>query len=247
MRNVGALAQFERQQVPPIKVPAVHARERPLTLNPLLDPACELCLLPIPGPGWYDYSGNGYFGTLTNAVWTDNGRFGPAMSFDGLNDWVGCTVSPLLNFVAGDFSIELWVNPTAFGAVDQYITRGAWNADGYMLRIMPGGLVDFRTFQAAANQVTNSAVGAIALNNWHHLIITRQGAGCLIYVNGVDVTAAPGVHINPVGNALRQFIVGLWAGASPTAFIDLVRVYSRLLVPYEVADLSDQGRPQWMG
>ena len=35
-----------------------------------------------------DVSGHGHDGVITGATWTGAGRFGGALAFDGVNDWV---------------------------------------------------------------------------------------------------------------------------------------------------------------
>src|SRR6185503_14385623 len=35
-----------------------------------------------------DASGNGHAGTIAGATWTTSGRFGGALAFDGIDDWV---------------------------------------------------------------------------------------------------------------------------------------------------------------
>lgn len=246
MRNVGALAQFDRQQYPPVKTPAVHQRERPLTLNPLLDPACELCLLPIESPGWYDYSHNGYYGTLQGAVWTANGRYGPAVFAAALGNCVNMGAIPALMFVAGDFTVEHWIYPLALANNPIVFQRVLWNADGYTTTILANGQARLHTFQALAEQTTLTGVGTVVINQWYHFVARRQGAAAQIFLNGVDATAVPAVHINPVGVPGRIGYVGDPGGAFFNGYTDLVRVYSRYLGDQEILDLYEQGRPGWL-
>lgn len=62
-----------------------------------------------------DSSGNNNTGTLSGAVWTIQGRFGQALVFDGINDWVTINDAPSLDLTTG-MTIEAWVYPTAHGA-----------------------------------------------------------------------------------------------------------------------------------
>ena len=57
----------------------------------------------------------GHTGTLSGAAWTTQGRFGGALSFDGVNDWVTIADANDLDVTTG-LTVEAWVYPTALGA-----------------------------------------------------------------------------------------------------------------------------------
>ena len=58
-----------------------------------------------------DASGKGNTGTLSGAVRTTAGRFGGALEFDGVNDWVTVNDSTSLRLTTG-MTIEGWAYPT---------------------------------------------------------------------------------------------------------------------------------------
>ena len=66
-----------------------------------------------------DSSGRGNVGTLSGAAWSAAGRFGSALSFDGVNDWVTVADSDSLGSVVGDDA----------GGVGAAV-EGWWLADG---------------------------------------------------------------------------------------------------------------------
>ena len=49
-------------------------------------------------------------GMLHGAVWAA-GKAGNALSFDGTDDYVSTSDSPLWDLDSADFSLEAWVNP----------------------------------------------------------------------------------------------------------------------------------------
>ena len=63
-----------------------------------------------------DASGRGHTGTISGATWSTQGRFGNALSFDGVNDMVTVNSTALLGLTTG-MTLEAWVFPTAQGAL----------------------------------------------------------------------------------------------------------------------------------
>ena len=61
-----------------------------------------------------DASGRGNPGTISGAAWSDAGRFGKALTFDGVDDWVTVPDTNPLDLATG-MTIEAWVNPSALG------------------------------------------------------------------------------------------------------------------------------------
>ena len=68
-----------------------------------------------------DISGNGNTGTIAGATWT-TGRFGQALSFDGVNDWVTVNDANSLDLTDG-MTLEAWINPTALSGWQSAIIK----------------------------------------------------------------------------------------------------------------------------
>lgn len=72
-----------------------------------------------PGSGvtWYDLSGNGNNGTLTNGPTFNVGNLG-SIVFDGTNDYVSFNnsgTSTSFDFGTGDMTFTFWMLPSAWG------------------------------------------------------------------------------------------------------------------------------------
>lgn len=185
-----------------------------------------------------DSSGNGHTGMITGAVRTSQGKFGGALSFNGVSDVVTVANSALLNFPSG-MTLEAWVYPTAnqnsWRAIlhkekDAYYLHGS-SPDGAM-RPAGGAIFDGREQYSATNS-------PIPTNTWTHLATTYDGTAIKLYVNGVAVatrslagaTEANGKPLRIGGNSYSdQFFKGI---------IDEVRIYGRSLSQSEIqADMN---------
>lgn len=185
-----------------------------------------------------DSSGGGQAGSITGATRTTAGRFGSALSFDGVNDWVTVPDSNALDVTTG-MTIEAWVRPTAVGS--------AWRT--VLLKEQPGNLIYalyagdgagrpatyvFTTADRGASGTT-----ATPLNTWTHLAATYDRTTLRLYVNGTQagsraLTGSLGTSTGVLrigGNAVwSEWFAGL---------IDEVRVYNRVLTATEIqADMA---------
>lgn len=138
-------------------------------------------------------------GAITTATW-QYGLHGFNLEFNQANpDYVTIPAAHTqLNFTAEDFSIiaRIFIDSLAVGRT--IFTRGLANVDGYRLIVFSTGILDFRTFQTPATQISSSAAGAIVIGAWYTVGISRNGASVRVYRNGIDVTATVGVHIDPL-------------------------------------------------
>jgi fibronectin type 3 domain-containing protein len=183
-----------------------------------------------------DRSGGTNTGTLSGATWTTAGKYGSALSFDGVNDWV--TVADSASLDVTRLTLEAWVRPTALG--------GMWRTVAF--KEQPGGMV----YALYAGQGTGVPVGQVniggernalgaglALNTWSHLAVTYDGAALRLYVNGAlaGTTSVAG-NIPASTGPLRLGGNSVWAEWF-AGQIDEVRVYNRALSQSEIqADLS---------
>ena len=179
-----------------------------------------------------DSSGSGNAGSITGAVWSGAGRYGSALSFDGVNDWVSVPDASSLDLTTG-MTLEAWVRPSALGG---------WRT--VIFKERPGGVV-YGLFadQAGSRPLgqvfiggERNAVGtsAVPLNAWTHLATTYDGSLLRLYVNGslASSSAVSGAMAASTG-LLRLGGNSIW-GEWFAGLIDEVRVYDRALSASEV-------------
>jgi len=178
-----------------------------------------------------DGSGSGNGGTVSGAVWTGAGKFGGALSFDGVNDWVTVNDSSSLD-LTGAMTLEAWVRPSALGGADGAV-QGAAGRDGVHAVCESGHSRPVgQVFVGSERNAVGSA--GLALNVLSHLAATYDGSSLRLYVNGalVSTTAVTGSMVASTG-VLRLGGNSVW-GEWFAGVIDEVRVYNRTLTQAQV-------------
>jgi hypothetical protein len=184
----------------------------------------------------YDNSGYNNDGNLVNGpAWVD-GKFGKALSFDGVNDYIDAGNSSSLNFGTGDFSVELWIKTSQ--TEQDIIGKLGAIGDGWVIYSLTTGEVDFSVF---GSNNSPDVFGITKINDsiWHHVVGVRNGNNAILYVDG---TFENSLNIGTIGstNTTSPLIMGINEGANNIYFngtIDEVRVYSRSLSTEEISDL----------
>lgn len=179
------------------------------------------------------------------------GKFGRALSFDGVNNWVtlaDTTASPI--DLTNGMTLEAWVNPTELADWDTIILKergagglsyGLYAHDGSP---QPGGFNVVAGYQRIANGVTDVAVrgSVLALNTWTHLALTYDGATQKLFLNGVLVEShAQTGKIAVANGALRIGGNAAWANEFFKGLIDEVRIYNRARTAEQIT--SDMTTP----
>ena len=146
-----------------------------------------------------DTSGNNNTGSIAGATWTNNGKYGKALVFNGLSDLVTINNSPSLQLTTG-MTLEAWVNPTfvssswrdvIYKGDDNYYLEGT-SASGGVPAV--GGTFGGPLYAAAA----------LSLNTWSHLAASYDGTNIQLFVNGVMVATNPQTgNVATSGNPLQ--------------------------------------------
>lgn len=179
-----------------------------------------------------DYSLHRTHGTVFGCIPAVDfcGQDNNAFFFDGVNDRVVAT-APQLNFTSTDFSLTARLYITDLNVWQVILTRGLSNADGWFVAYNNARMLRFGTSQGGVDQSTDSANGALPLTTWITVGFSRQGTTGRVYLNGADITAVPGVHLNPLTSA-RTVKIGIHDDEAQSQLwgrLCDVKVYSRFL------------------
>jgi len=186
-----------------------------------------------PGSGttWYDKSGNGNNGTLTNGPTFASG----SIVFDGVDDYVTCG-NPASLQITGSITLSTWINTPALFSSQNYppfIIKGV--NISYMLY---GNSVTNQVRIRIGSNISANVLDSIAtfsINTWYNIIGTYDGSAMKIYVNGVFdsqksligtiPTGSNNVYLgfNPIGEAIAY-----------NGKISSTQIYNRALTQAEI-------------
>ena len=179
-----------------------------------------------------DVTGKGHTGTIREATWTTAGKYGKALTFDGVNDWVTINDANDLD-LAGAMTLEAWVYPTRNTAWRTAVMKE--NGSDLAWALYSSGSAKPSAW-AATGTGMGSTTGptAPALNAWTHMAATYDGTNLRLFVNGTQVSSAARAGLLATGTgALRLGGNGIWSEWF-TGRLDDIRIYDRALTPTQI-------------
>jgi len=183
-----------------------------------------------------DDSGNGYDGTIYGSSWVE-GKFGNALSFDGVDDFVSAPFVPLND---RSFTVVMWVRAAElpdFPEDASLLSQFDEASTGKYLHILVRNSLPFFGFYG------DDLWGNTHLNRsaWYHLafVYNYTSNTKAIYVNGVLDASAP--SIGPYKGVSGNTTIGKYLDSSFNGTIDEVRIYSRALTAQELKAIAGSG------
>lgn len=187
---------------------------------------------------WFDKSGNGNNGTLTNGP-TFSSANGGSIVFDGVDDYVN--VGNIGNYTTISYTLESFVYPefdsSLFGK--NFMSKST-SCSSTEFTFEYGRQTNKFSF-ITRDDITLVSNSTYAKNNWYHVMLSRTNNGNgtytnTLYVNGALDTSTT-VNYNPtsgtglfgIGSSIGCTNVGYWTGK-----IAISRVYNRVLSAAEV-------------
>jgi hypothetical protein len=164
------------------------------------------------------YGGSVINGTISNGTWTNNGKYGKAITFAS-NTSISTTIADPGN----TNTLSLWVYPTTSIASKTLITTDKLSTDG------------------SSRPVYGGCTGtALSLNTWTHILAVSNGSGsCAIYQNGIQTsTGSTGVSFGTSFNA---------GNSSFTGTIDEIKLYALAFTSDQAKTEYNQGSMAVMG
>jgi glucose/arabinose dehydrogenase len=171
-------------------------------------------------------------GTLSGPVWNTGGKFGGALSFDGINDWVTVADANSIDLTTA-LTLEAWVKPKVVGTFDSVMVKEKAGDAVYDLYATSSTK---RPVVELGGLGVYQPSGTLAASAWTHIAATYDGSVARLFVNGTQVAARTGVPTVPVSTgALRIGGNNVWAGEWFDGLLDEIRVYRRALTQADIA------------
>jgi lysophospholipase L1-like esterase len=180
---------------------------------------------------------------VTNCPASTSGKFGNALHFDGVNDYVDTGNASSLN-ITGNITIEAWVKPERLETAHIVKKATRDSTDGYELSLSEStGKAYFRVNQKTSHntyKIFSNSSYPLDGNTWVHLVGLYNRDQVQIYFNGNLENSMSG-PTNIVSNTDNLKIGGPDLSRYFKGTIDEVRIWNRALSPEEIKASYDAG------
>lgn len=182
----------------------------------------------------YDLSGNVNTGTFGNETYWTPGRNGPAIGFDGVNDYASMGDVTFLDGLT-TASWSWWMKVITPPTLETSVFRkdSAW----IPLQFIEAGTLWRSIVWTSSGRLTWEHDVTITTAEWTYLTLTYDGANVRLYKNGV-LDKGPQALTGTLNNSANPLVLGSTGSAEPfNGLIDDVRTYNRALSAQEAQQL----------
>ncbi|SNB47458.1 DUF2341 domain-containing protein [Geobacter sp. DSM 9736] len=161
------------------------------------------------------------------------GRYGNAMSLDGINDFMKKDAVSLPT--GSTATIEAWIYPKSYAeaAYNGIVSFGNRSSrDSLLLSIQNTGRPSMATW---GNDFVPSSGPIATLNAWNHIAVTVNGTAVTLYMNGQAVSGVLTYQPSFQSKNLSIGSTDYTPGRLFNGYIDEVRIYNRALTAAEIA------------
>ena len=195
---------------------------------------------PTTGTTWFDVSGYGRNGTLTNGP-TYSNISGGTIVFDGTDDYVTLGTQ---SFITNDFTVNLWYNLNTNTTKEHFLFSIGYSSGNSFLIATNSNLNGGQSLQGyyvnSGGNATGRTLNSITVGNTVlvNLTYTRNNGINVIYINGVEQTSRTFTESLSLGSSL-QYILGYAIPRNKTTAylqgnIYISQVYNRSLTQSEI-------------
>jgi len=190
----------------------------------------------------YDMSVYGNDGTLQSDPQWVGGKFGPALQFDGVDDFVEVPHADILT-VDNEVTVMAWINTSRHdgppGQGYQGIVAKSNGPRSYSFYTQSAGTLHFSTAG-----VGSSSSAQVPLNEWVHVCAMVVGGQHAYYINGEPAgTGGSGITLPGAADTDNVVIGRTQEGANRSflGMIDDVRIYNHALTQDEILAAMERG------
>jgi hypothetical protein len=152
---------------------------------------------------------------------------GASIAFDGTGDWLLVPAGQNWEFGSGDFTVEMWLNPSSTTTTDAVISKGNASSTGnevWTLQWGSANKLEFYSGGGLASPIVTSTT-AFSTGAWYHVAVTRASGTTRIFVGGALEASSVTSYTVSVGGAL--YVAAGWFAPSSrdtSGYIDDLRI-----------------------
>jgi hypothetical protein len=179
------------------------------------------------GTTWYDVSGNGYNGILTNGP-TYSSVNGGIINLDGVDDYSISTVAS----IPASSTVAIWIKSSAYSGNKIPISIDGDSYGSGPNIYFSESKINWNTGDGAANAFTNSSYPD---SNWHYIVVTNDSStNAKLYIDGTLIGTAS--YRSTLSTVTSNFWIGKFhaGGYEIAASIGQVQLYNRALSAAEI-------------
>lgn len=189
----------------------------------------------------FDEGGSPY--TLQGGASLTDGRAGKAASLNGSSQYVQLP-SEITNDITGDFSINVWVNPSSTDVWTRVFDIGTGESAYAFLTCSAGSTPRFAITKSGGNssETVVNASAPITPNTWTNIIVVKSGDTLSLYINGqLNDTAALTYSLNALGATDKNYIGKSQYSADKyfKGMVDDLQLYGYALSKEQINQLAD--------
>ena len=181
--------------------------------------------------------GSGLNGTISGATWSNDGKFGKALGFNGSSNYVTVPSNSAFAYGTGDFTWAMWINSSSFASGNNYVIDHGAN----------GGLIQYYSnylsyYNSTAGRLNSSQLN---LNTWYHAVVLRRSGTTYFYINGKLVNS----FVDSKDYPAQSVTIGNYGGGGYgwNGLIDEVKIYNYALTDSEIQLDYNQGKSLVLG
>ena len=188
-----------------------------------------------------DLSEYGNDGTLQSEPQWVNGKFGKALQFDGVDDYVEIPHAEILT-VDNEVTVMAWINAERHGGPGtegwQGIVAKSNSPRSYSLYTETSGALHFSTTSTVINDYVGTlSTGQVPLNEWVHVAAMVVDGQHQYYINGEPAGTSGSDIVLPGTDDTSPALIGRTGEGAARSFlgmIDDVRIYNEALTQEEI-------------
>lgn len=161
------------------------------------------------------------------------GKYGNAMKFDGLNDYVN--VGDIPHYFGGQITIEALIKRASI--IDTNKWEGVvskWSGEFY-IGVYRGKYSYYLNDGVSPYFGVDTNVN-VPINEWHHIMLTNNGTTMKCYADGIEIANRNGPSVIPDSSTILTIGLNSFDGYF-NGTIDSVRIYNKELAPNETVNL----------